>query len=207
MLHKAVDLGGSSRMSRSFSILGAWPDVMAGQGIAGDVSVATPMGWRAVSELHLGDFLRNPDGPPTTLCALEPVAGQTWLRFPISALGNRRPFVIAQGQGVLLKSDYIRALTGEAAVAVPARSLRGWRGIHDCAAPPHAVCLRLSRPSLIMVGAGAFLTCQAVQQIGWDGLPPVPSLSPASAQQLLACLIAEDAGRALGNLRPQAAVF
>ncbi len=194
-------------MSRSFSIMGAWPDAMAGQGIAGDVSVATPMGWRAVSDLQLGDLLRNLDGPPTALCASQTATAQAWLRFPISALGNRRAFVVGQGQGVVLKSEYIRALTGESAVAVPAIALQGWRGIHICNAPRHAVSLRLMRPSLIMVAAGAFLTCQGMQDIGWAGLPPLPSLSLASAQQLLACLIAQDAGSALRNLRPSAVVI
>lgn len=186
--------------------MGAWPDAIAGQGIGGDVSVATPMGWRAVADLRLGDVVRNLDGSPTALCAFEPATAQNWLRFPISALGNRRPFVVGQGQGVLLTSDYIRVLTGEAAVAVPAIALQGWRGIHICTPPKQGVNLRLMRPSLIMVGAGAFLTCQGIQDIGWAGLPPVPSLSLPSAQQLLACLIAQDAGVALRNLRPQAAV-
>ena len=190
-------------MSRSFSIMGAWPDAIAGQGIGGDVSVATPMGWRAVADLRLGDVVRNLDGSPTALCAFEPATAQNWLRFPISALGNRRPCVVGQGQGVLLTSDYIRVLTGEAAVAVPAIALQGWRGIHICTPPKQGVNLRLMRPSLIMVGAGAFLTCQGIQDIGWAGLPPVPSLSLPSAQQLLACLIAQDAGVALRNLRPQ----
>lgn len=185
----------------------AWPDAIAGQGIAGDVSVATPMGWRAVADLHLGDVLRNLNGPPTALCLSQPAAAQAWVRFPISALGNRRPFVVGHGQGVLLKSEYIRALTGEAAVAVPAIALQGWRGVHICAVPQHAVTLRLIRPSVIMVGAGAFLICQGMQDIGWEGLPPVPSLSLTSARQLLACLIAQDAGTALRNLRSQAAVF
>ncbi len=191
-------------MARSFSIMGSWPDAVAGQGIAGDVVVATPLGWRAVADLHLGDVLRNLNGAPTALCAAQPTTTIGWLRFPIRALGNRRPFVVGQGQGVLLQSEYIRALTGEAAVAVPAIALLGWRGIHSCAAPRHAVSLRLVRPSLIMVGAGAFLACQGMDDIGWAGLPPVPSLSLPSAQQLLACLIAQDAGIALRNLRPQA---
>lgn len=186
--------------------MGAWPDAIAGQGIAGDVSVATPMGWRAVADLRLGDLLRNLDGLPTALGALHPATAQNWVRFPIRALGNRRAFVVGQGQGVLLQSDYIRALTGEAAVAVPAIALQGWRGIHLCTPPKQAIRLRLMRPSLIMVGAGAFLTCQGLQDTGWAGLPPVPSLSLTSAQQLLACLIAQDAGSALRNLRRQAAV-
>jgi hypothetical protein len=194
-------------MSRSFSIMGAWPDSIAGQGIGGDVAVATPMGWRSVSDLRSGDVLRTLDGPPTAIGAQQTALVQNWLDFPTSALGNRRPFVVGQGQGVLLRSDYIRALTGEAAVIVPAIALKGWRDIRTCAAPCHAISLRTMRPSLIMVGAGAFLSCQGIQDIGWKGLPPVPSLSLAAAQQVLACLIAQDAGRALGNLRSQAAVF
>lgn len=186
--------------------MGAWPDAIAGQGIGGDVAVATPMGWRSAADLHSGDVLRALDGPPTAIGAQQTALVQNWLHFPTSALGNRRPFVVGQGQGVLLRSDCIRTLTGEAAVIVPAIALKGWRGIHTCAPPRYAVSLRLMRPSLIMVGAGAFLSCQGVKDIGWEGLPPIPSLSLPSAQQLLACLIAQDAGRALGNLRPWAVV-
>lgn len=198
---------GAMRMSRSFSIMGAWPDADLGVGLGGEVSVATPMGWRPAAALAVGDMLRKPDGPPVELGAILPAKTDAWLKLPIMALGNRRAIVVGQGQGVLLKSNYIQQLTGAPSVAVPAIALQGWRGIHACAPPDKGVSLRLARPNLIMVGAGAFLTCQGLDDIGWDALPPVPSLSVASAQQLLACLIAYDAGRALRDLRPQAAVL
>jgi hypothetical protein len=194
-------------MSRSFSIIGAWADTDLGVGLAADVAVATPLGWRPAADLTVGAMLRKPDGPPVELGLILPAKADSWLKFPIMALGNRRAIVLGQGQSVLLKSDYIRQLTGEDSVAVPALTLKGWRGIHACAPPRKAVSLRLARPNFIMVGAGAFLACQGMVDVGWDALPPVPSLSVASAQQLLACLIAYDAGRALRDLRPQAAVL
>lgn len=178
-----------------------------GCGIAADMMLATPDGLRAAGEIGMGDLLRSlQDGPVTVVAQRAADAGQ-WLRIPPLALGNRREILVAAGQGLLIETVYAARLVGSLAVVVPALALRHWRGIAPAKAPAEAVSFTLSRPAMVLGGAGVLLAMDgpANAPLMAQDLPPVPSLSLATAQQLIACLIAYDAGAALRALPNQAA--
>lgn len=135
------------------------------------------------------------------------------MRIPPLALGNRLAVVVGQGQGLLIESSFAQRMVGSAAVVVPALALRRWRGIDQCPAPEMCLRLTLSRPALIVGSTGVLLAANGPDNDGGAALralgelPPVPRLSFGSAQQLIACMIAYEAGTSLRGLRPYAAVF
>jgi hypothetical protein len=167
------------------------------------------MGFAPVQDLRVGDLLRTSDGRPTKLTSLSPARNEGWLRIPALALGNRRAFVVGQGQGLLIESSFAQRIAGATSVVVPALALRGWRGVSTCPAPARALRLQTQRPALVLAAAGGLIAVGGTKDgaEAASALPPVPNLSLASAQQVIACMIAYEAGAALRDLRPQAAVF
>jgi hypothetical protein len=186
-----------------------WAEQRFGAGISGEVMLATPLGFLPAHSLRVGDMLRCHGGPPTIITAIAPAENDGWLRIPALALGNRRAFVLGQGQGVLIESAFAQRIVGGASVVVPALALRGWHGVCSCPMPPRAVRLQTQRPALVHAASGAMVAIggQGKVQSAAQDLPPVPSLSLASAQQMIACMIAYEAGVALRGLRPAAALI
>lgn len=187
----------------------SWAELRFGAGISGEVMLATPMGFLPARSLKVGDMLRCAGGQPTLITAVAPAENDGWLRIPALALGNRRAFVLGQGQGVLIESAFAQRIIGATSVVIPALALRGWHGISNCPMPPRAVRLQTQRPALVHAASGAMVAIGG-HQTGADGarqLPPVPSLSLQSAQQMIACMIAYEAGVALRGLRPAAALI
>lgn len=197
----------------------SWAEMETGGGLAGGLMLATPFGMRAAQGLQAGDRLRCTAGGPVSVVAVAPAPAQGWMRIPPLALGNRLAVVVGQGQGLLIESSFAQRMVGSAAVVVPALALRHWRGIAQCPAPASALRLTLARPALIMASTGLLLAANGPANDGGakaangakmcaqGALPPVPCLSYASAQQLIACMIAYEAGASLRGLRPYAAVF
>ncbi len=196
-------------MSFSLHAQDTWAELESGGGIAGHTQLATPFGMRGADRLRLGDCLRASVGGPVTVVSIRPAANLGWMRVPPMALGNRQALVVASGQSLLIESSYAARMVGSASVVVPALALRQWRGIAPCTTPAQAMRITLSRPALIFGSAGVMLAGNGPANHGLDtgNLPPVPSLSLGSALQLVACLIAYEAGLALGGFRPQAAAF
>lgn len=186
-----------------------WSELCFGAGLSADILVATPMGFAPVQDLRVGDLLRTSDGRPTKLTSISPARNEGWLRIPALALGNRRAFVVGQGQGVLIESAFAQRIAGATSVVVPALALRGWHGVSSCPMPAQALRLQTQRPALVLAAAGGMIAVGGAKDgaLASPDLPPVPNLSLASAQQLIACMIAYEAGAALRDLRPQAAVF
>lgn len=185
-----------------------------GGGIGAQMMLATPKGMRAAADIQVGDFLRSTAGGPVTVVARREVSdGADWVRIPPLALGNRREVFVAQGQNILIESSYGARIVGSVAVVVPALALHHWRGIKLRApgldAPRLGVSFTLSRPALVLGCAGVMIAFDgpANDMLDTADLPPVPALSLGSAQQLTACLMAYEAGWALGRMRPQTAVF
>lgn len=192
----------------------SWAEMETGGGIAGNVLLATPMGMCPLGRLRAGDVVRAATGGPLSVVSLTAATGMGWMRIAPLALGNRHAVTVGMGQGVLIESSFAQRMVGSAAVVVPALALRHWRGVAPCAAP--ASCLRItaSRPALVVGSTGLLFAVNGpansalpLAAQGSPSLPPVPSLSLASAQQLIACLIAQEAGAMLRGLRPYAAVF
>ena len=191
----------------------SWAEMETGGGVSGGLMLATPFGIRAAKGLRAGDTLRSTAGGPVSVVAIAPAPAQGWMRIPPLALGNRLAVVVGQGQGLLIESSFAQRMVGSAAVVVPALALRRWRGIDQCPAPEMCLRLTLSRPALIVGSTGVLLAANGPDNDGGAALralgelPPVPRLSFGSAQQLIACMIAYEAGTSLRGLRPYAAVF
>jgi hypothetical protein len=191
----------------------SWAEMETGGGVSGGLLLATPFGMRAAKGLRAGDTLRSTSGGPVSIVAIAPAKPQGWMRIPPLALGNRLSVVVGQGQGLLIESSFAQRMVGSAAVVVPALALRHWRGITQCPAPEMCLRLTLSRPALIVGSTGVLLAANGPANDGGgavyaqDRLPPVPCLSYSSAQQLIACMIAYEAGTSLRGLRPYAAAF
>ncbi len=201
-------------MQGGFRAQDSWAELEMGGGISGEVMLATPFGMRAAKSLLVGDQLRATFGGPATVVSLAPAPLQGWMRIPPMALGNRSAVVVGQGQSVLIESGFSQRMVGSLAVVVPALALRYWRGITPCAAPEKGLRVTLSRPALIVGSTGVLLAANGpandmpTAAVGTAGeLPPVPWLSLASAQQLIACIIAYEAGAMLRGQRPYAAAF
>jgi hypothetical protein len=180
-----------------------------GAGIGGDTMLATPLGFVPAQDLRPGDDVRSLSGAPTIVTGITPAQNDAWLRIPALALGNRRAFVVGQGQGVLITSRFAKTISGAHQVVVPALALCGWHGISPCPAPKRAVRVITQRPAVLLAASGAMIATRSEGKSGFstDDLPPAQTLSLASAQQLVACFIAYEAGVALRGYRPFAAVI
>ncbi|MDZ7905136.1 MAG: hypothetical protein U5N55_04735, partial [Cypionkella sp.] len=164
-----------------------------------------PYGLRA-ADIQTGETLCCTSGGPVTVVTRRETQMAVSIRIAPQALGNRRELRVAGGQGVLIESAYAARITGSGRVVVPALALRQWRGISVSSARADGLCFTLSRPALVLGASGVLIAMDgpANGPLSTANLPPVPSLSLPSAQQLIACLIAYEAG---ALLRPQAAAF
>jgi hypothetical protein len=184
----------------------SWAELETGGGIDGHMRLATTIGLRKAKHLREGDWLRAAQGGPVRVVASRPAPNMGWIRIPALALGNRSALVLAQGQGLLIESTFAARTLGSAAVVIPALALRHWRGISTCTAPQEPRRLTLSRPALVLGGTGAMLAFNGPANLHGPmaDLPPATNLSLASAQQLVACLIAHDAGLTLRAITARA---
>lgn len=191
-------------MTGVWAVHDKWAELCFGTGLGGDTMLATPFGFVPVQDLRPGDALRTLCGAPTLVSAITPSAQDGWLRIPALAVGNRRSFVVGPGLGVVISSRFAKPISGADQVVVPALALSGWHGISPCPAPQRAVQVQTLRPAILLAASGAMIAARAGQGAGFDtqDLPPVQTLSLASAQQLVACMIAYEAGVALRGLRP-----
>jgi hypothetical protein len=179
-----------------------WAEVEAGGGLSGQTLLATPFGMTPASQLRVGDYLRSVVGGPVQIVAARSLPNLGWLRIPTLALGNRQPETVARGQNLAVESCTLARLVGGAGVVMPAAAMRYWRGISPCAPPPRSVRLILSRPALVVGASGILFAINGPANFSLEqqDLPPLPSLSLASAQQLVACMIAHEAGAMMRRL-------
>ena len=182
----------------------SWAELETGGGMCGHTMLATPFGMRPAKALCIGDYLRTVSGGPVAVVSIRPALDHGWMRIPPLALCNRHAVLVGQGQSLLIESSFLRKAVGSAAVVVPAAALRHSRGIAPSIAPAQALRLTVSRPALILGSTGVVLAANgpANNALVHDDLPPVPSLSLASARQVIACLIAYEAGAMLRGVGP-----
>jgi hypothetical protein len=165
-------------------------------GIFAATPVATPQGWRAAAALCPGDLVLSVGSGPVAVCAVSTaILPHLTLQLPQGALGNRSPIELPPAQLVLLETDQALQMCGTDLILLPALAFDGWRGIalQNLSTPNPLLQLVLARPEVIYAGPGLLLACPGAE----DALPPLPSLSLATARQLVACLIAYDLGRSL----------
>lgn len=186
------------------------------EGVLHGTQIATTAGWRAVEQIGPGDLLLGFDDAPAPVLAVQSAlveAGKTrwpmahWpLRVPDGALGNRGEVRLLPGQTLLLDSDLAEAMFGDSFALVPAAALAGWRGIEPVApgAAEGTCLLLLAREALIYAAGQLLLFCPADAP---EALPDRGAYLPlelAQARQLVAALIAAEAGGATEAAPPVA---
>lgn len=165
------------------------------EGVVAGLPVATPDGWRLAGTLRQGD-------PVVTLGGTAPLRGvfratlgagmarALWpLAVPQGALGNPVALLLPADQRVALGADGGMML-------LPARALCHWRGIAPVRpAGQVVVALHFDAPQVV-VAAGMLFGCAGDYARGAGG-----TLAPGlpEAREIVACRIAFDAGRALGQ--------
>jgi len=173
------------------------------RGLYASTPVQTAFGWQAVAELGPGDLVMTQESGlvPVVAVHLEFRRALWSVRLPEGAVGNEAMLMLPPGQPILIKTHYALPFSGDDLALVPATALEGWRGIapHVPACAEQILQLRLPRPAVIFAGPGILAGCEG-QDIGCFDLkslmstPTRPMLPLAAARQMVAALIAEEAG-------------
>jgi len=140
-------------------------------GFAADTRVATPMGWREVGALSVGDKILTVDDdwqpvrqlhksilwPGKIGCpkALRP------LHVPGGVFGNDTPMTLLPEQGVMFESEEALEMFGAYSVIVPASLLEGFFGTYRFIPKGEldVVSLVFDREELIVTETGAMVQC------------------------------------------------
>lgn len=167
------------------------------RGIFPETRVATPKGWRAAAFLRPGQSVLTVGAGALRLIAIETQPPPLWVQvLPAGACGNRGPTRLPPGQPVLVETDVALSLTGEPFALIPAEALEGWREVSSAPNVAAPVLLRLEEADLIYAGPGLILAMPGPEGRGRMVTPLLPL---AEARPLVARLLAEDVGSALGQ--------
>ncbi len=182
-------------------------------GLYGPTPVLTASGWRALADLAPGDLVETQDQGLTPVATIRPeLRPALWsVHLPPGACGNATALTLPPGQPVLIETRFALPFCGETSALVPAMALEGWRGIapHVPARTEQMLQLHLHRPGILFAGPGLRAYAPGTDAV-FDLMhllqPPThPVLPLAAARQLMASLIAEEAGLGLlqaAALRP-----
>ena len=166
-------------------------------GIFPETRVATPKGWRAAAFLRPGQTVLTVGAGALRLIAIEAQPPPLWVQvLPAGACGNRGPVRLPPGQPVLVETDVALPLTGEPFALIPAEALEGWRDVESAPNVAVPVVLRLEEADLIYAGPGLILGMPGPEGRGRTAASIMPL---AEARPLIARLLAEDVGSALGQ--------
>ena len=179
----------------------AFPKVLSAEalvcGIFPETRVATPKGWRAAAFLRPGQTVLTVGAGALRLIAIEAQPPPLWVQvLPTGACGNRGPVRLPPGQPVLVETDVALPLTGEPFALIPAEALEGWRDVESAPNVAVPVVLRLEEADLIYAGPGLILGMPGPEGRGRTAASIMPL---AEARPLIARLLAEDVGSALGQ--------
>ena len=184
------------------------------RGFYASTPVQTAFGWQAASDLCPGDLVMTRDEGLRPIATIHTEVRQAlWsVRLPAGAIGNPAMVMLPPGQPVLIKSGYAMPFSGDDLALVPATALEGWRGIapHVPARTEAILRLRLDRAAILFVGPGLLAGCEGIDATAFDlkrllDGPIRPTLPLAAARQMVAHLVADEAGAALATC--QAAAF
>lgn len=184
------------------------------RGIYASTPVQTAFGWQVASDLGPGDLVMTLDEGLRPIADIHTELRQAlWsVRLPQGAIGNPETVMLPPGQPVLIKSDYAMPFSGDDLALVPATALEGWRGIapHVPARTEPILRLLLDRATILFVGPGLMAGCDGMNGTSFDirrllDATIRPTLPLAAARQMVAHLIADEAGYVLAAC--QAAVL
>lgn len=177
------------------------------RGLYAATPVQTAFGWRPASALCPGDLVMTRDDGLRPIAAVHPDHRQAlWsVRLPAGAVGNREMVMLPPGQPILIRTAYALPFSGDDLALVPVTALEGWRGIapHVPARTEPILHLRLDRAALLFVGPGLMAGCDGTGDNGFDltrllDCPTRPTLPLAAARQMVAHLVADEIGAAIG---------
>lgn len=182
------------------------PTIVA-EGLLSGTPIATPQGWCCAGTLVAGDNVLTFEGgvqplthvPRLSLSADVPPV--YWpLLVPAFAFGNRAPLLVLPDQKLLIEADRAEVLYGEPFALVPAVALDGWRGVarHRLVDPVSVVQLGFDAPQIVYASRGLLMACAGDALSGFGATDPV-TLGPVAlgleeARELIACIVAEEAG-------------
>ena len=184
------------------------------RGLYASTPVQTAFGWQAASNLCPGDLVMTVDEGPRPIAAIHTELRQAlWsVLLPQGAIGNSKMAMVPPGQPILIKSTYAMPFSGDDLALVPATALEGWHGIaaHVPARSEAILHLRLDRAAILFVGPGLMAGCDGTDDTAFDirrllDRPIRPILPLAAARQMVAHLVADEAGAVLATY--QAAAF
>lgn len=209
---KDKDAGESPAMAESMAVLDGL--LITGQGgLLAGTSVASNLGWQPVETLKVGDKVLTFDHAMQTVADIQretvtlpaglPAALRP-VRLPEGVCHNRRDLWMMPDQGLLVECEAALDALGDPYAVVPARMLRGYRGITDDlpAERVEVTTLAFHQDEVIYVEGGLLAHCPAPRQVldGADLLRPTlyDRLDGAAARFLVSCLIDDDDEHALG---------
>ena len=185
------------------------------RGVYGSTAVATLTGWRCAASLIVGDCVLTVANGAQVIrqidtVAVEPDHGPLWsMHLPARGFGATAALSLPPDQPLLIETDQALPFCGEPFALIPTLALDGWRGAAPfmADAPEQPLVLRFAKPDMIYAGPGLILGCPGIsdQPEDWNGLtenPATAELSLSAGRQLVACLIAEDAGFGLRRVLP-----
>ena len=182
-------------------------------GLYATTKVQTAFGWQTLALLAPGDLVLTRDGGlmPVDSIVHDNRAALWSVRLPAHTFANDTALMLPPGQSVLIETPIAVPFTGEPAALIPATALEGWRGIAPHVPAQTAPILRLifASEALVSPSLGIWILAEVARRIfELHHLLDVPRravLPLPLARQLVASLIAEEAGRGLTQaaLRPE----
>lgn len=184
-------------------------------GLVGGTRVPSNLGWKQVEELKVGDLVLTFDNAMQPIADIQretlhvPEEGMSKSLWPIcvpqGALYNRREVWLMPDQGMMIECEAALDAMGDPYAVVPARLLKGFRGIaRGCPGNRIEVTtLAFQRDEVIYVEGGMLAHCPRPQQLlaGKGILQPslYDVLEGRAAQFLVNCLIDDDETHALAS--------
>lgn len=183
------------------------------RGLYASTPVQTAFGWQALADLGPGDLVMTLDAGLRPITAIQVEMRQAlWsVRLPEACLGNAQTVMLPPGQPILIRTHYAMPFSGDDLALVPATALEGWRGIapHVPARSEPILHIRLDRSAILCVGPGVLAGCTGTDDATFDlrrllDDPVRPTLPLAAARQMVAHLVADEAGDAIRDLQAAA---
>ena len=201
--------------TRAAEVSGAMDGVLitGHSGFVSGTHVASNLGWRAVEALSVGDKVLTFDHGMQTIVdiqretlfapehALSPA--QCPVLVPEGALNNRRDLWLMPDQGMLVESDAAIDVMGDPFAVVPARALKGFRGIRSVHSTDRLeiTTLAFANDEVIYVEGGMLGYCPRPRNFLTDTSEPKADLYEVldlrASRFLVECLIDEDDDTAL----------